>query len=112
MNEAVGRAVNRTKTEEGIEFLARTFWFTLEFGVVMEDRVPKAYGAGLLSSAGELGQFHERDLRPMDFKVMGRTDYDVTKYQPILFYADSFDDLQKRMNEFHDNWTDDFLNNL
>lgn len=112
MNKVVGDAVRRTKTEKGVDFLANIFWFTLEFGVVMEDGEPKAFGAGLFSSAGELGQLKEAKLAPMDFDVMGRLPYDVTKYQPVLFYAESFDDLERKMHDFHENWSDDYPDSL
>lgn len=113
MNRVIGDAVRRTKTDAGIDFLSRTFWFTIEFGVVMEGKTAKAYGAGLLSSAGELDHFENNaELIPIDFKRMGTQDYDVTQYQPILFYADSFDDLQNKMYDFYNNWSDDYLKTI
>ncbi len=112
MNRVVGDAVRRTKTEEGVDFLANIFWFTLEFGVVMEDGEPKAFGAGLFSSAGELAQLKDAKLEPMDFDVMGRLPYDVTQYQPVLFCAESFDDLQRKIHDFHEAWSDDYLDSL
>ena len=54
------------------------FWFTLEFGVVREDGEPQAYGAGLLSSFGEIEAFRDAELRPWDIEAMGTTRYDIT----------------------------------
>ncbi|MBV9210034.1 MAG: phenylalanine 4-monooxygenase, partial [Acidobacteria bacterium] len=52
LNRLVGRAVKRSTSAEALERLARVYWFTIEFGVVREDGEVKAYGTGLLSSAG------------------------------------------------------------
>jgi phenylalanine-4-hydroxylase len=53
--------------------------------------MPKAYGAGLLSSFGELGRFAtEAELVPLDLDRAAATSYDPTTYQRKLFVAPSF----------------------
>jgi len=41
-------------SELEVRRLAAIYWFTLEFGMCWEDGKPKAYGAGICSSVGEL----------------------------------------------------------
>ena len=59
------------ETDEALQFIADVFWFTLEFGVVFEDGELKAYGAGILSSYGEIEEFRSMEIRPLDFAEMG-----------------------------------------
>ncbi len=82
-----GAASRRSSSPEALEFFSRVFWFTLEFGVVEEGGDLKAYGAGLLSSYGELDVFRQADIRDWDILAMGTRDYDITHYQPVLFAA-------------------------
>ena len=55
-------------TEREIKRLAAIYWFTIEFGMCLEGGKPKAYGAGLLSSVGELEYCvsNEPKLYPLD----------------------------------------------
>lgn len=90
VNRAFGRAIQHV-SEDDVELLNRVYWYTVEFGVVKEPDGFKAWGAGLLSSFGELGRFStEAELRPIDIDEMTARPYDPTGYQPVLFYADSF----------------------
>jgi phenylalanine-4-hydroxylase len=74
-----------------VERLERVYWYTLEFGVAREGEDVRAYGAGLLSSAGELEGFTRRAaLAPFDIERIAKTPYDPTDYQKILFVAPSF----------------------
>ena len=72
-----------------MQFVADVFWFSIEFGVIAEDGETKAYGAGILSSYGEMDEFGHMDIRPLDLHQMGTLNYDITAYQPVLFRAES-----------------------
>ncbi len=83
---------------EGVVELERVYWYTLEFGVASEEGEVKAYGAGLLSSFGELGAFRDRTrLEPFDIDRIVRTPYDPTSYQKVLFVAESFREMVRRV---------------
>ena len=78
--------------------LERVYWYTLEFGVAREGSDVKAYGAGLLSSFGELGAFEaQAKLEPFDIARIAETPYDPTSYQKVLFVAPSFAEMEKRV---------------
>jgi phenylalanine-4-hydroxylase len=104
--EEVGKAVARTESSEALGFLSKVFWFTLEFGVVFEKGEPKAYGAGILSSFGELDVFQQAEIRPLDFPEMGTMHYDITHYQPVLYSARSFDELTEQLTAFYGGYDD------
>ena len=100
LNRLFGEAVKRTDDAAELDRLARVYWFTIEFGVLREDGQIKAYGTGLLSSAGELAEMHKADLRPLDIETAANHVYDPTHYQSILFCADSFDEMYETLESF------------
>jgi phenylalanine-4-hydroxylase len=104
LNRLFGEAVGRTRSAEALERLSRVYWFTIEFGVLREGGELKAYGTGLLSSAGELEAMRDAKLRPFDLEAASRTDYDPTRYQPILFCADSFREMQLTLRDYLSRW--------
>jgi phenylalanine-4-hydroxylase len=107
LHRLTGVAARRLETREALEFLAKVFWFTCEFGVIMEDGELKTYGAGLLSSYGEIEEFRHADIRALDFYEMGTAEYDITHYQPILYRAESIDHLMDEVGGFFATIDDD-----
>ncbi|KAF2359016.1 Phenylalanine-4-hydroxylase tetrameric form [Trinorchestia longiramus] len=88
--------------DDYIEKLATCFWFTVEFGVCRQNGELKAYGAGLLSSFGEL-QHAMSDVPkflPFQPEKTGVTKYPITEFQPVYYIAESFEDAQQKMIEF------------
>jgi phenylalanine-4-hydroxylase len=108
----VGDAVSRVTSPAAVEFLSRVFWFTIEFGVVREDGCLKTYGAGILSSFGELDAFRQAEIRPFDVTAMGTQAYDITKYQPVLFAAESVEALVQELTEFLTMYDDDVFGRI
>ena len=107
--EAAGNAVRRVETEAALQFVSKVFWFTLEFGVVHEPDGLKAYGAGILSSPGEIEEFRAMEVRPLDLVAMGTADYDITRYQDHLFAASSWHEVEDVVGAFWDGCTDDSI---
>ena len=104
INRLFGEAVKRTNNPADLDRLARVYWFTIEFGVLRENGEVKAYGTGLLSSAGELDEMHKAELRPLDLETAASHNYDPTHYQAILFCAGSFEEMYGDLREFLRRW--------
>ncbi len=101
--ERAGQVAARLDDPRLAELLGRVFWFTLEFGVAMEGGMPRTYGAGLLSSFGEISNLGNAELRPFDTEAMGAfVDYEISSFQDVLFAAVSFDDAEARLLRFFD----------
>jgi phenylalanine-4-hydroxylase len=107
LKRLAGEAARRVQTDEALQFIADVFWFTLEFGVVWEDGELRAYGAGILSSYGEIEEFRGMEIRPLDFAEMGTMEYDITKYQPVLYCAESMGELEEVVGGFFETVDDD-----
>src|SRR5437870_4373410 len=104
LNRLFGQAVKRTTSSQALENLSRVYWFTIEFGVLRENGAVKAYGTGLLSSAGELDEMRDAELRSFDLEAASSEKYDPTHFQPILFCADSFDEMDRTLRDFLLSW--------
>ncbi|ELR14932.1 phenylalanine hydroxylase [Acanthamoeba castellanii str. Neff] len=89
-------------SDEDIAKLATCYWFTVEFGLCRQDGQVKAFGAGILSSFGELeySMSSEPELRPFDPFQACEQEYPITKYQPVYFVAESFERAKAQMRQF------------
>lgn len=98
---SLGRAATHA-TDDQIEMLARLYWFTIEFGLIEDAGDVKAFGAGLLSSIGEIQHaFSDAvDRRPFDVKEIVETPYDFSHMQSRLFVIPAFSMLREASERF------------
>ena len=89
ITEAAGQASARLESDEAMQFVADVFWFSIEFGVIAEDGETKAYGAGILSSAGEL-QYSVASPEPKRIGFDFRNDGFVNAHRQFLSHAADF----------------------
>ncbi len=87
----------RIANDRQLEELGRLYWFTVEFGLKEEDGGIKAYGAGLLSSVGELEHAFGDDVerRPFDFEEVINHDFTYSDLQPVLYVIPSYNYLKE-----------------
>ncbi len=112
MYRVAGEAARRVHSAEALEFVSRVFWFSLEFGVLRERGEVRSYGAGLLSSYGEIQQVAQAELRRLEVARMGVQTYDITHYQPILFCADGFGEVEDVVGGFFAEADDELIARL
>ena len=118
-------------SDEDIVRLATCYWFTIEFGLCKEEdsngnknnnnnnnnnnnkinkNNVKDYGAGLLSSFGELEYClsDTPEMRSFDPEVTALQKYPITEYQPVYFVAESFEDAKLKLREYGKSLSRDF----
>jgi phenylalanine-4-hydroxylase len=90
------------RAEKLLTLAGRIYWFTVEFGLVMQDGQMRAFGAGILSSPGETRYSIEDPesnrilIDPSDdadLLRLANTDYLISEFQKTYFVSESFDRL-------------------
>ncbi len=94
--EAYGKGGVKAKGLNALDYLARLYWYTVEFGLIRTPKGLRSYGAGILSSAGELPYCVESPkpnrIRFELLRVM-RSKYKIDTFQETYFVIDSFKEL-------------------
>jgi phenylalanine-4-hydroxylase len=94
--QAYGEGGLRAKRLGVLEKLARVYWYTVEFGLVMQPDGLRIYGAGIASSATET-VFAVEDGSPnrvrFELERVMRTRYRIDDFQETYFVLDHLDAL-------------------
>ena len=92
----------KVANEQQLAELGRLYWFTVEFGLKEEDGELKAYGAGLLSSYGELEHaFSDKvERRKFDLQTVINHDFSYSDMQKVLYVIPSYSYLKDVTREY------------
>ena len=94
--QAYGAGGLKASRLDACELLARLYWYTVEFGLIDTPQGLRAYGAGILSSAGELRHSvnsPEPQRVGFDLQRLMRSRYRIDTFQASYFVIDSFQQL-------------------
>jgi phenylalanine-4-hydroxylase len=94
--QAYGRGGLKARAQGAIEMLARLYWYTVEFGLIETPCGLRAYGAGILSSGGELPyciDSPEPNRIGFDLLRIMRTRYKIDTFQETYFVIRGFGQL-------------------
>ncbi|WP_144096603.1 phenylalanine 4-monooxygenase [Croceicoccus sediminis] len=112
--EAYGKAGRRAMAMGALDMLARIYWYTIEFGLIDGKKGLKAFGAGIVSSAGEtVFSVTDPDVLRLRFdpeRIM-KTAYRIDDFQTNYFVLDSMEQLLQRLVELdfgpiYETWRD------
>jgi phenylalanine-4-hydroxylase len=84
-----------------VELLGKMYWFTIEFGLIREKEQLKIYGAGIMSSYGEVKHCLSDKVKRLDFDVdaIFSTDYRNDQMQNLYFVIDSYEQLYNSLGK-------------
>jgi phenylalanine-4-hydroxylase len=94
--QAYGRGGIKAHELGAIEMLARLYWYTVEFGLIETPKGLRTYGAGILSSGGEIGYcLDSPDPNRIGFDLLRimQTRYKIDTFQETYFVIRGFDQL-------------------
>jgi len=89
-------------SDSAIEQFSSIYWFTVEFGLCKQEGKLRAYGAGLLSSYGELlhALSGKPELLPYDPSACAVQPYQDQDYQDTYFVAESLEDSLEKFRSW------------
>jgi phenylalanine-4-hydroxylase len=94
--EAYGRGGLKAEGLGSLKWLARLYWYTVEFGLVRTAEGLRAYGAGILSSPAEIDHaLRSPAPRRLAFDLVRvmRSLYRIDAFQETYFVIESFEQL-------------------
>ena len=90
--------------DEAVLALQRLYWFFVEFGFVEEQGMPKAFGAGIMSSFGETNHSWDlrTDLRKFTLEGTMSTPFTTTEIQSTYFLVKDIPEVIRQLNDWHE----------
>jgi phenylalanine-4-hydroxylase len=97
----IGKAASTTPDPQQVLALKRFSWFSIEFGLIEEEGETRVFGAGILSSTGEIPFSLSSAVRHRRFVTddVIQTDYDPSRMQDLLFIIPSFAFLRREVEQ-------------
>jgi phenylalanine-4-hydroxylase len=94
--EAYGKGGLKASGQQALHYLARLYWYTVEFGLIETPAGLRIYGSGIASSKGE-SIYSLEDPSPnrlgFDLLRVMQTGYRIDDFQESYFVIDSFEQL-------------------
>ncbi len=94
--QAYGAGGVKAKGLDALHYLARLYWYTVEFGLIETPRGLRVYGAGILSSGGELPHAIDSERpRRVRFELLRvmQSQYKIDTFQETYFVIKDFKEL-------------------
>lgn len=94
--QAFGQGGLKATQQGGLEYLARLYWYTVEFGLIATPAGLRIYGAGIVSSGSEPEHslYAPEPARvAFDLERLMRSEYKIDTFQATYFVIESFDEL-------------------
>ena len=85
--------------EQGREWVKRLAWYSTEFGLIQEDGELKIFGAGLISSSGEIQNVVDGkvDIHPFSIENVIKHEKAVWSFNSVLFWFESIESLKQEL---------------
>jgi phenylalanine-4-hydroxylase len=96
-----GRVCYSMQGEEKLERMGRLYWYTFEFGLILQEGQVKVYGSGVASSQGECSNVLNGGCKIVDFSVeqVLNTTVKVDEIHKQLFAIESFEQILGAVHE-------------
>jgi phenylalanine-4-hydroxylase len=96
--QAYGLGAIKAHKLDGLEYLSRLYWYTIEFGLINTAKGLRVYGAGIVSSGSE-PRYALYDPKPkriaFDLMRVMRSLYKIDDFQASYFVIDSYEQLMR-----------------
>jgi phenylalanine-4-hydroxylase len=103
LQEMFALAFLRANNEQR-EHIKRLAWFSTEFGLIRENAKIKIFGAGLISSYGEIQRPAAGSVPILPFTIKNVIGYDkaIYSFNKVLFVIDSIEALKAELSRYFD----------